>query len=239
MAYTSVALADAKALGKHYEVKINDVVLALCSGALRRYLLGRDELPEHSLTAGVPVSLRADGDASLDNQVSFVVVPLATNVTDPDERIREIGKHTRAAKEFQEVLRAHPVGSFGEAAPPFVIGGLLRAAYVSHILSYFPGMLNTLVSNVPGPPIPLYMAGARLCGIFPTSVILEGMGLNITVFTFEDRVDFGLHVDPHLVPDPWAVGAGIPIALAELMKCAGLGCPTPVSDPFGLPTNAS
>ncbi len=158
----------------------------------------------------------------MDNQVSFVVVPLATNVADPAERIREIGKHTLAAKELQEVLREHPVGSFGDAAPPFLIGGLLRAAYVSHLLSYFPGMLNTLVSNVPGPPIPLYMAGARLCGIFPTSVILEGMGLNITVFTFEDRVDFGLHVDPNLVPDPWEVSAGIPLALAELMECAGL-----------------
>jgi diacylglycerol O-acyltransferase / wax synthase len=239
MAYASVALADAKALRKHFDVKINDVVLAVCSGALRRYLLGRDELPEHSLTAGVPVSLRAEGDASLDNQVSFVVVPLATNVADPAERIREIGKHTLAAKELQQVLREHPVGSFGDAAPPFLIGGLLRAAYVSHILSYFPGMLNTLVSNVPGPPIPLYMGGARLCGIFPTSVILEGMGLNITVFTFEDRVDFGLHVDPNLVPDPWEVSAGIPIALAELMDSAGLDRPTPVSDPFGLPSNVS
>ncbi len=239
MAYASVALADAKALRKHYDVKINDIVLSVCSGALRRYLLDRDELPEHSLTSGVPVSLRAEGDESLDNQVSFVVVQLATNVADPAERVRTIGKNTTAAKELQQVLRAHPVGSVGEAVPPFLVGGLLRAAYVSHILSYFPGMLNTLVSNVPGPPIPLYMAGARLCGIFPTSVILEGMGLNITVFTFEDRVDFGLHVDPNLVPDPWQVSAGIPIALAELMECAGLGSPTPVSDPFGLPSSVS
>jgi diacylglycerol O-acyltransferase len=239
MAYSSVALADVKALRKHFDVKINDVVLAVCAGALRGYLLGRDELPEHSLTAGVPVSLRAEGDASLDNQVSFVVVPLATNVADPAERIQTIRKNTRSAKELQDVMRAHPVGSFGDAAPPFIVGGLFRAAYVSHLLSYFPGMMNTLVSNVPGPPIPLYMAGARLCGIFPTSVILEGMGLNITVFTFEDRVDFGLHVDPNLVSDPWQVSGGIPIALAELMESAGLGRPTPVSDPFGLPSTVS
>ncbi|HWS48254.1 MAG TPA: wax ester/triacylglycerol synthase family O-acyltransferase [Acidimicrobiia bacterium] len=234
MAYSSVSLADAKALRTHFGVKINDIVLAVCSGALRRYLVERGELPEHSLTAGVPVSLRAGDDTSLDNQVSFVVVPLATDIADPADRIRAIGTSTMAAKEFQGVLREHPVGSIGEAAPPFLIGGVLRAAYVSHLLSYFPGMLNTLISNVAGPPIPLYMAGAHLCGIFPTSVILEGMGLNITVFTFEDRVDFGLHVDPNLVPDPWQLSAAIPVALAELMDAAGLGAPTPVADAFGV-----
>jgi WS/DGAT/MGAT family acyltransferase len=239
MAYASVSLADVKALRKHYDVKVNDIVLALCSGALRRYLLARDELPEHSLTAGVPVSLRAEGDTSLDNQVSYIAVPLATDLADPVERLQAIREQTSAGKELQEVLRQHPVGSFGDTAPPFLVGGLLRLAYVSHVLSYFPGMMNTLVSNVPGPPIPLYMAGARLAGIFATSVILEGMGLNMTVFTFEDRVDFGLHVDPNLVPDPWQVAAGIPIALAELMAGTGLGDPTSVTDPFGLPSTVS
>jgi WS/DGAT/MGAT family acyltransferase len=239
MAYASVSLSDAKALRKHFEVTVNDIVLALVSGALRRYLLARDELPEHSLTTGVPVSLRAVGDTSLDNQVSYIAVPLATNLADPVERLTAIRRHTSAGKELQEVLRQHPVGSIGDTAPPFVIGGMLRLAYVSHLLTYVPGMMNTLVSNVPGPPIPLYMAGSRLQGIFATSVILEGMGLNTTVFTFEDRVDFGLHVDPSLVPDPWQVAAGIPIALAELMERAGLGAPTMVTDPFGLPSAVS
>ncbi len=239
MAYASVSLADVKALRAHFGVKVNDIVLALCAGALRGYLLERGELPERSLTAGVPVSLRAEGDASLDNQVSFVVVPLATDVADPAERVRAIVTNTKAAKAYHAVLKEHPVGSIGEAAPPFLIGGLLRSAYVSHVLTYLPGMLNTLVSNVPGPPIPLYIAGARLCGIFPTSVILEGMGLNITVFTFEDRVDFGLHVDPSLVPDPWQLSARIPAALAELMAGAALGAPTQVADPFGLPSVGS
>ena len=98
MAYSSVSLADAKALRTHFGVKINDIVLAVCSGALRRYLVERGELPEHSLTAGVPVSLRAGDDTSLDNQVSFVVVPLATDIADPADRIRAIGTSTMAAK---------------------------------------------------------------------------------------------------------------------------------------------
>lgn len=234
MAYASVALGDVKALRQHFDVKVNDVILALCAGALRSYLLARGELPRQSLTTGIPVSLRDEGDTALENKLSYMAVPLATNIDDPVVRLRAIGRNTRAAKGMQEVLKEAPVGSIGETAPPFVIAGLLRLAYVSHLLSYFPGMMNTLVSNVPGPPIPMYIAGARVKGIFPVSVILEAMGLNITVFTFEDRADFGLHVDPHLVPDPWQIADGIPAALAELMTAARLGPPAPVEDPFGL-----
>jgi WS/DGAT/MGAT family acyltransferase len=234
IAFSSMALADVKALRRHFDAKVNDIVLALCSGALRAYLQGRDELPARSLTAGIPVSIRAEGDATLDNQLSYITVPLATDVEDAAERVRTIVRHTRAAKEVNEVLREHPVGSIAETAPPFVIGGLLRLAYQTHLLSYMPGMMNTIVSNVPGPPVPLYLAGARLTGIFSASVLLDHMGLNITLFTFRDRVDFGVHVDPDLVADPWAIADAIPTQLAELMASAGLGAPTTVEDAFGI-----
>ena len=194
----------------------------------------REELPARSITAGIPVSIRAEGDTALDNQLSYIAVPIATHIKDPAERVAAIVRHTRAAKEVHEVLREHPVGSIGETAPPFVIGGLLRLAYQTHILSYVPGMMNTIVSNVPGPPVALYLAGARLTGIFSASVLLDHMGLNITLFTFGDRVDFGVHVDPGLVPDPWAIADEIPAALAELMASAGLGAPHPVEDAFGI-----
>ena len=118
-------------------------------------------------------------------------------------------RHTAAAKEVHKVLRANPVGSIGDTAPPFVLGTLLRLAYEAHVLSYVPGMMNTIVSNVPGPPMTLYMAGARLTGIFSASVLLDQMGLNITLFTFGDRVDFGVHVDPDLVEDPWVIADAI------------------------------
>ena len=121
MAFTSVALRDVKALREYYDVKVNDIVLALCSGALRIYLDDRGELPTRTLTAGVPVSTRADGDSSLDNQISYMVVPLATDVADPTERLRAIHRHTRAAKEMSAALRVHPIGSIGETAPPWVL----------------------------------------------------------------------------------------------------------------------
>jgi diacylglycerol O-acyltransferase len=90
------------------------------------------------------------------------------------------------------------------------------------------------VSNVPGPPMTLYMCGARLTGIFSASVLLDQMGLNITLYTFGDRVDFGLHVDPDLIENPWAIADAIPAALAEMMAAAGIGAPSAIEDAFGL-----
>ncbi len=233
MAFSSVAIADVKALRRHYDVKLNDVAVALCAGAIRRYLVDRDELPARSLTVGIPVSVRASGDTSLDNQLSYLAVPLATNIADPEERLLAIAGHTRTAKGVHEVLRSNPVGSLADTAPPFVVSALLRAAYEAHVLGHVPGMMNTIVSNVPGPPMTMYMAGAPVTGIFSASVLLDQMGLNITLYTFGERVDFGLHVDPDLIEDPWAIAAAIPAALGELMAAAGMGAPTVIHDAFG------
>jgi diacylglycerol O-acyltransferase len=234
MAFASIAIADAKALRRHYDVKLNDIALALCTGALRTYLSQRDELPARALSVGIPVSTRAEGDTSLGNQLSYLVVPLPTNVADPEERLRAIVHETRAAKGVLEAMRVSPLGSVADTAPPFMLAGLFRLAYQSHVLGYIPGMMNTIISNVPGPPMDLYIAGARLTGIYSASVLLDQMGLNITLYTFGDRVDFGIHVDPDLIADPWAIAEAIPRALDDLMHTAGLGEPTPIEDPFGL-----
>jgi diacylglycerol O-acyltransferase / wax synthase len=234
MAFASVAKDDVQRLQRHYDVKFNDVALAICSGALRNYLADRGELPARTLTAGVPVSTRMSGDDMLDNQISYMVVPLATEIDEPAERLRTIYRHTKAAKDLSAAMRVHPIGSIGNAAPPWALAAAIRLAYESHVLSYVPGMMNTIVSSVAGPTFPLYLAGAPLTGIFSASVILEGMGVNITIFTFEGRVDFGIHVDPELVSDPWALADAVPRALAELMSAAQLGDPSLVEDAFGV-----
>jgi diacylglycerol O-acyltransferase len=109
----------------------------------------------------------------------------------------------------------------GDTAPPALLNlafrGLLRMSQVA------PPPANTIVSNVPGPPFPLYIAGARVVANYPIAPITPGMGLNITVMSYCDSIDFGVVVDPDLVPEPWAVVEGIPIALAELRRAAGLG----------------
>ncbi len=234
MAFSSIAFDDVKALRRHYDVKINDLALALCAGALRTYLDDRDELPARPLSVGIPVSTRADGDTSLGNQLSYLAVPLPTNLADPEEQLRAIVRETHAAKGVHEAMRASRLGSVADTAPPFVIAAVLRLAYQSHVLGHIPGMMNTIVSNVPGPPMDLYMAGARLTGIYSASVLLDQMGLNITLYTFGNRVDFGIHVDPDLIDDPWAIASAIPRALAAMMRAAGLGRPSPIEDPFGL-----
>lgn len=232
LAFSSLAMADLNALKQAHGVKVNDVVLAICAGTLRNYLLASDALPDAPLVTGVPVSTRPEGNTSMDNQISQMFVSLATDVEDPIERLQAIYSSTKSAKAMSRAIGARQIQSIGEVASPLILSNAIRAIYRTHLMSRSPVRVNTLVSNVPGPPVPLYMCGAKVTGVYPSSVILEGMGLNITVFSYMDRIDFGLQVDPDLVPDPWTLAEGIPVALGELMSASGAGHPTPVSDPF-------
>ncbi len=239
LAFCSVAMDDVKAIKNHYDVKVNDVVLAVCAGALRQYLEGRDELPDRPLLAGVPVSTRAEGDGSLDNKIANMVVSLATDIEDPGERLRAIHESSQGAKEMTAAVRAHEIPSMGEVVPPALLNVAVQTLAGSGLISMMPTMMNTIISNVPGPPFPLYIGGAQVTGIFSASVIAETMGLNITLFSYMDRLDFGLVVDPDVVPDPWVIADGFHAALTELMASADLGEPSVVEDPFGNDSDTS
>ena len=232
LAFASVAMADVNALKAKHDVKVNDVVLAVCAGALRHYLEQHDALPEAPLVTAVPVSTRAEGDTTHDNQITNMFVSLATDVDDPVERLGAINRSTTSAKAMTKAIGARQIQSIGEVASPLILGNAIRTVYRTQLMSRMPMRVNTVVSNVPGPPIPLYMCGARITAVYPSSVILEGMGLNITVFSYQERLDFGLHVDPDLVPDPWVIADGVTLAMAELMEASGLGAPTPVELPL-------
>lgn len=232
LAFASVSMDDVRGLKDAHGVKVNDIVLALCAGALRTYLAGKDALPDVPLVVGVPVSTRAEGDGALDNQVTNMFVSLAANIADPIERLAAIHRSTQSAKAMQKAISARQIQSIGEVAAPLILGTAIRAVYRTGAMSRSPMRINTMVSNVPGPPIPLYFCGAKVTGVFPSSVIVENMGLNITVFSYLDRIDFGLHVDPDLVPDVWDVADALPVALTELLTASGLGDPTPVEQPF-------
>jgi len=217
LACASVSLSDAKDLKKHFDVKLNDVVLELAGSAVRRYLKARKELPEESLAVAIAVSTRAEGDASLGNQVTTIFVSWATDLEDPAERLRQIHKNVNKAKEMEKALRAREIQAIGDTAPPRLINLAWRALAAARV----PAPMNLMVSNVPGPPIPLYTAGARIECMYPMSILAPSNGVNITVISYRGRIDFGFTVDPELVPDPWQLAEGIPIALEALKRSAG------------------
>lgn len=213
-AWVSVPLAAVKGIKNHFGVKVNDVLLALTASAVRRYLEARGELPDEPLVAAVPVSTRREDDASFGNQLSATTISCATDVSDPVARLLQIHESAKTAKEMERTMRAQELSSLGDTAPPRLINLAFRALTGAGL----PVPMNVSVSNVAGPPVPLYVAGARVEHIYPMSLLLPKSGLNVTVFSYCGQVDFGVTVDPRLVPDPWSLAGGIPAALSELAR---------------------
>lgn len=230
--FVSVSLDDVKAVKDKLGVTVNDVVLGLVSGALRQHMQRHGDMPEGSLAAQVPVSTRVADDTDQSNKVATMGTTLATDVDDPLERLHAIHLSTQSAKELTQAVRARKIQSVGEVAPPLLINLASRAVWAANLSSRIPVVANVVVSNVPGPPFPIYACGAQVSGIYVASVLLFYAGLNVTLLSYIDRLDFGLTSDPDLLEDPWEIADGIKAALAELMDAAGLGQPTPVHDPF-------
>ena len=232
-AFASISLDDVRAVKDALGVKVNDVVLGLVSGTLRAHMASHGDGPESgSLAAQVPVSTRLADDKDQTNKVATMSATLATDIDDPIERMQTIYASTQSAKELTEAIRARKIQSVGEVAPPLLLNLASRAVWASNITDRVPRVANVVVSNVPGPPFPIYSCGAKVSGIYAASVLLAFAGLNITLFSYVDRLDFGLTSDPDLLEDPWEIADGIKDALAELMDATGLGKPTPVHDPF-------
>lgn len=201
------------------EVTVNDVVLAVVGGALRRYLEALGELPDKPLLAAMPVSLRASGDRQMNTQATMAQANLATDVADPLERLRAIHVAAGAAKTMSHGLQP----AFGLSLPSFGLPWLLTAAaalYGSGLAERLPRLANVVVSNVPGPPMPLYIAGARLRTWWPLSIVEHGLGLNITVMRYVDSLDFGLVAAQRLVPEAAPIARALHDALDELAAAA-------------------
>ena len=196
----SLPLLEVKAIGKQHSASINDMVMWLCSTALRDYLADARELPDKTLVAGVPISLRAEGDTSANNQVSGTVIDLATQVKDPLQRLAQIMAGTRSMKA--------QMGSFGNLIPkdfpslgsPWLLSGL-ASLYGRSKLADRIRIANVTISNVPGPQVPLYLAGARMEGLYPLSIVVHGVALNITVQSYRGQLCFGLIACRRAVPD--------------------------------------
>jgi WS/DGAT/MGAT family acyltransferase len=202
-------------------VTVNDVVLGLCAGALRGYLDGLGEEPEGPLMAMVPVSVRTDDEkGAMGNRVSNMTCSLATDVDDPVERLQAIHEGTRGAKEQLNAVGADSLTDWAEFAAPALLGRAARFYSRAHLADRHKPLFNVTISNVPGPPFPLYSSGARMIANYPMGPIFDGGGINITVMSYLDQLDFGVVVCSDLVEDPWVITDGIQSSLDELRAIA-------------------
>ena len=197
----SISLAETKLIGKRFGVSLNDVVLATCGGALRRYLADYNALPKNSLTAAVPVSLREAGNTDPNNQVSMTVMTLATDIEDPVERLQVINTSSAAAKTLMGNFKAAIPTDFPSFGAPWLISGLASMYGRSGLANALPPVANVAVSNVPGSPVPLYVCGARMLSYFPVSIATHGVALNFTVQSYNGSLDYGLIACRRAVPD--------------------------------------
>ena len=216
----SLPLADAKRIAKLQGVTLNDVVMALCSAALRRYLDERNSLPAKSLVAGVPVSLREVGNAEMNNQAMAMLVRLATDVADPLARLQAIHTSAVAAKQFTSSIKAAVPMDFPSFGTPWLMTGIVSLIGRSGLATALPPISNVVISNVPGPQTPLYLAGARMRSNFPVSIPAHGMALNITVQSYNGALDFGLTACRRAVPDVRDIADHLGDALVELLAAA-------------------
>lgn len=202
LAIRSTPLADVKAIKNGLGATVNDVVLAICSGALRTYLEEHKALPHQPLVAMIPVSIRTgEEEDRWTNRVSAIFTPIPTDVDDPVERVRAVHDAMEIAKDRFSLLPADVITDYAQFAPPALATRAIRMATRLKIGDRMNPPFNLVISNVPGPRTPLYLAGAQLAHYYPVSTIVEGQGLNITVQSYVDRLDFGLVADRDLVPD--------------------------------------
>ncbi|HEX3948140.1 MAG TPA: wax ester/triacylglycerol synthase family O-acyltransferase [Acidimicrobiales bacterium] len=230
VAFAAASLDDVKRLKDEMGTTVNDVVLAICTGALHDYLLAGDELPESPLVAVVPVSVTPDQAALKgSNKVSAMFVQLPTQEPDPLTRLRLIQQGTKGAKGEHNALGAATLQNWAEHATPNLFALAARLYTGGRLADRHRPIANLVVSNVPGPDFPLYLGGAEMLAGFPLGPVIDGMGLNMTIMSYRGALYWGLISCARAVPRLADVAAAVPTALDELLAAAGLeGGPTPV-----------
>jgi diacylglycerol O-acyltransferase len=230
-AAVSLSLAGVKEIARRQEATLNDIVLTLCSGALRLYLQEHGGVPRKSLIATMPVSLRDAGNTDTSIQATLTLVRLATNLADPLRRLHAVRAAADAAKALTAHARSVIPTDFPSLGVPWIVSALAALYGRSGVARVIPPLANVAISNVPGPRQPLYLAGARVRACWPLSIVEHGLGVNITVFSYCDSLDFGLTVAHDAVPDVHALAQALTSAYAELEQLSQAGPVLPNTAP--------
>jgi diacylglycerol O-acyltransferase / wax synthase len=221
-AFTQVSLDDIKLVKNAAGATVNDVVLALCAGALRSYLADRGEHPDADLVAMVPISVRGEDEkGTMGNRVSAMLVSLATTIDDPVERLHAIAEGTRRAKDQDKAIGADTLTNWVEFAAPAIAARAARLASSLKVADRVRPLFNVVISNVPGPNFPLYSAGARMVAMYPMGPISDGAALNMTVMSYMGTVHFGLVACREVVPQLDDISHYVQESLDILLKSVG------------------
>jgi len=214
-AFAQVSLADVKALRRRFGATVNDVVLTLCTMSLRRFLSTRGGIPDRALVASVPVAVPVGGHHAF-NHVSAMFVGLPVHLEDPEAQLRYITARAELAKGLHRAAGGDLLREWAELAPPGLFAGAAGLVSRWRLADRFRPVHNLVVSNVPGPQVPLYAGGARVVGIYPLGPVLEGAGMNLSVISYNGSVHIGVVTCRQAVPDPSAIADGVVQAVREL-----------------------
>ncbi|MBC7985616.1 MAG: wax ester/triacylglycerol synthase family O-acyltransferase [Sphingomonadaceae bacterium] len=224
------ALDDIKAVRALVEgATVNDVVLATIGGALRAYLAGRDALPSENLTAMAPISVRtADEKSAAGNQVSAMVVDLGTTIADPVERLGHVHRKTQESKELTNAVGARTLARMSELMPGALFGLGARLYTRTGLANAHAPAVNCGVTNVPGPPMPLYFAGAKLVAQYGTVPLFDGTGLVNVAYSYNGMLTISFTADRDALPDPQNYADALRESFAALKRAAdGSAAPAP------------
>jgi WS/DGAT/MGAT family acyltransferase len=216
IAYTQLDMRDVKRVKDRFGVTVNDVVVALCAGVVRRFLLERAELPDNPLVATLPVSVHGKSDRPGRNQTTWMFCRVESQISDPAERIRTIAAGNSAAKDHTAALGPTLLHDWTQFGSPTMFGTAMR------LLPRIPinrSAYNLILSNVPGPRDQLYFLGCRVAAMYPLGPIIGDAGLNITVMSLNGELGIGIIGCPDLLPDLWSMADGFSDALKELLEC--------------------
>jgi diacylglycerol O-acyltransferase len=219
----SVPLDGLKQLAAAHEVKLNDVVLALCSGALRTYLAKHGGLPKQPLIAAMPISLRDPGNTDYSTQATMGMVNLNTDIKDPVKRLLAIRDASAAVKEQSKRARGVTPTDFPSIGIPWLMQTMASLYGRKGVADAIPTPANLVISNVPGPQVPLYAGGALMDGYWPLNIVQHGQALSITVMSYAGAMGFGFTTARSAIPDARELSAALLAALDELVaSTAGL-----------------